>query len=472
MQGGSASTICEARNLRSGTVSNDGSTVVYDTAGIRSGFWEVSFAGGTPKPALSPAEKEEIFSEFFGGAEVALGRFPSFLPSEAGERVLLFGVGPRLSPTRWMMVLDMETRRREVLPPGIEPAYSPTGHLVYSQGLNPVSLWALPFSLSTLQPEGEPFLIRRNAQTPTLARDGTLVYLDWVANPNELVWRDRKGDKLGSIGPGEHPEIAPDGSRVAFHLYGDIWVYDLNRGTPTKVTAEQAGDFRPVWFPDGKRLVFGSLRMGSIDIWISELDRVGEPPEPLFSSPDAESPQDWTPNGEHLIYQGAGHETGSDLFFLKREEPASEWKSHVFLQSDHVENEATLSPDGRWVAYQRYVSGRAEIYVERFPGGGQQVIVSTNEGRIAHWRADGKELFYLGGQGKTPALFAVRVLTEPDFSVLGQPVKLFDLRGRYRYDVSPDGQRFLFSERPEETRELAIQVVENWYEEFRDRQQD
>ncbi len=469
VQGGSASTVCEARNMLGGAVSNDGRTVAYST-GFRSKLWEVPFGGGTPKPVFSLAEKEEIFAEYFGGASTSLGTSPSFLPSEAGERVLIFGVGFRDSPTQRMMILDMDTRRRRVLPPGLEPVYSPTGHLIYSQGQNPVSLWALPFSLRTLQPEREPFLVRRNAWAPTVSAERALVYLDWKPNPNQLVWRNRSGEKQGSIGPGDAPSFSPEGAQVAYSLDGDIWVHDLNRNLPTKVTAEQAGDFLPVWSPDGKRLTFGSFRTGGADIWMAELDRVEEKPQRISSSVDFELPGSWSRDGKYVTYQRQ-----ADLWFLVHDRQTKEWQPQVFLATDHRELGPRLSPDGRHVAYFSYVTGQAEIYVQRFPEGGPQDRVSTNEGRTPRWSSNGKELFYIGGgraSGVATGLFSVPVSTVGDFSS-GKPTWLFDVDShQLGYDVSADGQRFLFSYPPEDTPELTIRVVQNWYEEFRDREQD
>ena len=72
---------------------------------------------------------------------------------------------------------------------------------------------------------------------------------------------------------------------------------------------------------------------------------------------------------------------------------------------------------------------------------------------------------------------AASVTTSPTFSVgaaepLFEHTSAFDGRG-HRYDVAPDGQRFVLSETfGEEESRRAIHVVQNWYEEYRDREQD
>jgi Tol biopolymer transport system component len=54
---------------------------------------------------------------------------------------------------------------------------------------------------------------------------------------------------------------------------------------------------------------------------------------------------------------------------------------------------AEFSPDGHRLTYQSDESGRNEIYVEDYPGGGHRVVVSTEGGTTPMWSREGKELF-------------------------------------------------------------------------------
>ena len=148
---------------------------------------------------------------------------------------------------------------------------------------------------------------------------------------------------------------------------------------------------------------------------------------------------------------------------------------HPYLQTPYAEGLAKLSPDGRFVVYQANESGRDEIYVRPFPEGGGRTAVSTNGGTQPRWSTDGKEIFYVEGS----TLMAVQVSTRPDFSV-GSVTRLFEHRALTpvaewpfaRYDVSADGRRFVLPVPldDEAEQEVSIRLVENWYEEFRDRE--
>lgn len=127
------------------------------------------------------------------------------------------------------------------------------------------------------------------------------------------------------------------------------------------------------------------------------------------------------------------------------------------------------------VAYSSNESGQFEVYVRPFPEGGRKVTVSSNGGTQVRWSRDGKELFYVEGA----TLVAVSVSSGPAFSA-GSVARLFEhlsLTGSYypQYDVSADGRRFILAESAglgSEAPQPSIRVVMNWYEEFRDREQD
>lgn len=62
--------------------------------------------------------------------------------------------------------------------------------------------------------------------------------------------------------------ISPDGSVIAFTYKGDIFAVPSSGGEARQLTSNDAFDSKPVWTPDGKRIVFRSDREGSDDIFI------------------------------------------------------------------------------------------------------------------------------------------------------------------------------------------------------------
>ena len=476
IHGGPAIRICEVIGGSPGASwSPDGDWIVF-SAGNPRVLYEVPASGGTPNLLVSPEGSDESP----GGPTGGIWR-PHFLPSEAAPRVLLFAFGTRTAPT--MMVQDLETGRREILGPGALPFYSPSGHIVYQAAGLTYDLWALPFSLDTLQATGRPFPISEHSRDPTVAGDGTLVYVDAPASgTRKLVWLNRAGEKTGEIGQAQpdinFPTLSLDGRLLAVVAgqstnVRSLWVHDIAGGIRTRLRSgpEMSNIYLPVWSPSAQQVAFSSNRAGHLDVFLTPADGSGEA-KALVATSRMEFPVDWSQDGKYLLYTASDPESWGDVWYLERNEEGSEWEPHPFLQAHFNEGGAQFSPDGRYVAYRSDESGQAEVYVRPFPTGRGKWTVSSKGGRQPRWRGDGKELFYL----ERGAMVAVSVSTDPSFS-LGSRTTLFErssLRKKTsqdnNYDVSADGKRFVLAEPVGEDPAPSIHVVQNWFAEFKDRQ--
>ncbi len=482
VRGGLASRVCELpdEHFHGGTWSPDGEVIVFSSGpqGQQHSLYHVPARGGTP--GLLPA------AEDLDQASEGPARYPAwshFLPSEAGARVLVFTFGTLTEHT--MVVQDLETGQRELLGPGAAPVYSHSGHLLYAT--NPLSndLWALPFSLETLRATGEAFPVSENSRYATVAADETLVYLDMFGSSGQqqLVWVDRDGKKVAEIGQAQDgilmAALSPDGRwaavAVAEGSSPDVWVWDLARGVSTRLSTAPEFDALPVWSPAGDEVAFGSLRAGNLDIYLRRADGSGEE-QAVAATSENEWPSDWSRDGKYLLYDQSDPETGRDLWYLERGEDGSGWEPHPFLQEPSLQAAPKFSPNGRYVAYISDESGQPEVYVQPFPEGGRKVTVSNSGGSQVRWSRDGKELFYAEGE----RLMVVAVSTEGEFSA-GLPTELFEHAGlrtvlNYpNYDVSLDGRRFILPEPvgydETEAPRATIRVVENWFAEFKDQQE-
>ena len=460
VHGGPASTICSTpQGFLGGTWSPDGNSIVFssrsDVGGVF-GLYEVPAQGGTAKLLFEPEESEQQLPHWSR----------HFLPNQGVNRGLLFTRG---SPSNSeIVVLDLESGRQDLLAPGYWPVYSPTGHIVYQ---SESALWALPFSAETLRSTGEPFPVAGTGSFPSVSRDGTMVYLPGdETGLEQLIWRDRAGDKLGTIGAPQpliqFPVLSPDASQVVVQARenenGDVWVHEVARGLKRRLTFDTANDARPTWTPRGDKISFSSIRNGNFDVFIKPADGSGET-ESLLATPANEWGFEWSADGKYLAGSGGGK-----LWYLRAEEGGNGYKKVMFLDTSFDAVGPDLSPDAKFLAYTSNESGRYEVYVQPFPDGGAKWQVSTQGGTGPRWRGDGKEMFYVEGG----TLMAVSVTTSPAFSVgAAQPLfedqTAFEGRGQ-QYDVTPDGQRFVVVETLGDAGQ-AIHVVENWYEEFRDR---
>jgi hypothetical protein len=146
---------------------------------------------------------------------------------------------------------------------------------------------------------------------------------------------------------------------------------------------------------------------------------------------------------------------------------ASKRKAAPYLDTPAHTGQCQFSPDGRWVAYSSDESKHGfEVYVQSFPLGAGKFQVSSNGGGMPRWRRDGKDLFYVAADGM---MMAVNVKTAPTFES-EVPHALFDPQitggaiSTFRYDLTPDGQRFLVNATPpaESKSPEPITVLVNW----------
>ena len=245
LHGGPATTLCRVSGPNHAvTWSPDSASIVFAAILPTPGLYEVPARGGEPQLLFEPEEDRY--------------QAPHFLPSQNGGRKLLYVV--LSSGQRQIVVQDLETGQKEFLTSGHDPFFATTGHILYGT-VDLSGLWAVPFSIETLQATGEPFPVRENASHHSVSRDGTLVYLGGGYRLQQLVWRDRTGSNLEAIGQPQQriraPALSPDGSRVA--VLGlengniDVWAHDIVRGLKTRViTSPQSGELGGCEPPQGR----------------------------------------------------------------------------------------------------------------------------------------------------------------------------------------------------------------------------
>lgn len=441
----------------------DGNSIVF-SSGNPHRLYEVSARGGQPKLSIQPAESDRAKAY----------AFPLFLPFAAGHPALLFFVGTVNEGE--ILVQDLESARREVLIKGGPFAYSPSGHILYQPTRDDTTvLFALPFSPETLKPTGEAFPIARNAAYPSIAADGTLVYLDTGGKTDwQFQWRDRSGKTLGVFGQPQplmwDPSLSPDGRRVAVAAMEnerDIWIHETGRQIKGNLTSDAPPEYAPIWSPSGSDVTFTVLRKGDRQIVVKPAGGSGEA-RVLVEESGIQLVSDWCADEKCLLFSRVTPENGRDLWYLRRTDEGG-YELVLFLRTPYNEEAAKLSPDGRFVVYVSDESHRYEVFVRPFPGGDARWQVSGSGGTQPRWSKDGKEIFYVEGD----TLVAVPVTTTPGFS-MGAPQKLFQSAGfrssrtfAPQYDVSPDSQRFVTIEPAGEPPKPVIRVVQNWFAEFR-----
>jgi eukaryotic-like serine/threonine-protein kinase len=465
--GGPPITLCDAGRMDSTFPSiswDDDETIVF---GSDTGLMRVAAAGGKPEALTTIDEKAGETGHLFA----------QLLP---GGQAWLFTISGTSAATARLAVLDLRTHIHRVLVNGAAIGrYVPTGHLVYQRG---DALFAVPFDIKRLVVTGSetPVVEGVSRFDYTFSNTGLLVFTPAGSQGNStLEWTDRKGAAQPLPAPLRAwgaLALSPDGKLVAAAIranvndadsHTDIWKYDIERTTLTKMTFEGSNDV-PVWSRDGQWVAYRSTRDGKSAIYRMSVNASG-PPELVVAEPGfAVFPSSWAPDGTLLYSKREQASTAKTQIWIL---PAagSDGQPQRLLQTAFDEWNPGVSPDGRSVAYMSEESGQPEIYVVPFPGPGGKVQVSTHGGVSPKWSRNGRELFYVevNALGATSAqLMAVNMRT----AMPGRPQPLFKVPG-FQFEVTPDPQRFLVVRRQEDAKGTANMfiVITDWFEDLRRR---
>jgi len=417
-------------------------------------------------------------------------RHPHLLPD--GDTLLFTVVGHEQKSWNGARVVARSLttgKRKTLVENAAEPRYLPTGHLLFSR-LG--ALMAVPFDAERIEVTGGAVVVLESVRQAvnaghsgfdtlsaqySVSTSGTLMHVPggvWPDVDFSMVWVDLDGHEEPLPAPPRpyiSVRISPDGERVVFAQGGirggDIWVYEIPRGTFTRITHEDSQDTWPLWTPDGSRITFVSDESGQERMYWIPFDGTG-PAEQLADIETAQ-PASWSPNGERLAYLLSTKTGYHDIWML---EPGQE--PEPFIESPFPELWPAFSPDGRWLAYVSAVSGGPEVYVTPYPGPGPKIQISNDSGWSPSWSPDGRELYFLiPAYSEGPiSMWAVDITTGPKL-VTGRPRLLFE--GEYQnfnplrgYDVFPDGRGFLMLKRTPRPHVPVthLNLTLNWFEEL------
>src|SRR5579864_2979146 len=424
-------------NIAGASWSDDGTIVV---SVVRKGLVRIAAGGGAPGLVAG-----------LGEGEVTLA-CPQVLP---GGKAILFAAVKTLDVDKITIeVLTLADGHRKILARGGQcPRYLPTssgaGHLVY---VNKATLFAIPFDLDTLEARGTAVPVlsdvayesSTNSGQWTFSRTGTLVYrrtggaaamatIQWVdpTGRREPLWP--KPDAYRDL------SVSPDGSRIAVVVAGgsqDVWVYDPRRDIPTRLTLGGTASIGPRWSPNGLYVVFASYGAGIFQVRADG----GSPPQALVPA-TLRFPWSFTPDGKRLAffeYVGKGQ-----MWTVPLEDQDGQLKAGTpepILKSSSNDVCPSLSPDGRWLAYQSDESGKYEIYVRelRPPSSAQgtKAQISNSGGMTPAWSRSAHELMYRSGD----QIMAVSYTVNGGTFVPEKPRVWIAKPGGTDWDLAPDGK--------------------------------
>ncbi len=261
----------------------------------------ISADGGAVAPILELAEGDRFHA------------MPQLLPGKNAVLVTVYGTPPTVERASIEVVSLHDRSRKTIARGGTSARYLPSGHLIYTNGN---TMFAVPFDLDTLETRGTAVPVLDDVAFDAAAglaqfdvsRDGTLVYRRGSGSGRAAVgvrWLDATGQQEPlQVRPGAYsfPSLSPDGKRLAMVVQEggsqDVWVYDTERDTMTRLTFGNGSFVSPIWTPDGRFVVFGSIGNGLFSV---RADGAGQP-QALIQGNKIQFPTSFMPDGTRLAF--------------------------------------------------------------------------------------------------------------------------------------------------------------------------
>jgi eukaryotic-like serine/threonine-protein kinase len=438
----------------------DDGTIVY--AGRRSAIARIDAAGGESRPIDVDSSRS-----------VSTIMTISALPRSRG--FLYTGCSGNCAIESAIYVYDLAADSPRLVVANAAGAwYSPTGHLLYTDRAG--GLYAMGFDAERLVSTSGAVPVIGDVLPArfTMSASGTVLYEAAHGGKAlaDLMWVSRDGNAvpLDSTWRADfhYPALAPVGDAVAVSV-GDgttqLWIRRSD-GTRQKLTQDGLMNWRPTWTPDGRSLVFSSLRtpggtQHDTDLYMMRVDG-STPPALLLDHTYGVWEGEFSRDGRWLVIRS--DELGGITQLRGRRMDTDTLVP--LLVNESAKTQLALSPDGRWLAFSSDATGAREIYVAAFPTMTSPRLVSREGGSEPRWAPDGRELFY-----KNDDVLMSVAITAGEGVIAGTPRQLFSVapyrsaRNRQQYDVAPDGQHFVM------IRDVAggardVVYVENWFPEL------
>jgi eukaryotic-like serine/threonine-protein kinase len=296
------------------------------------------------------------------------------------------------------------------------PVWSPDGKYLYfaSDRGGSMNLWRIAIEeesgrvLGTPEPVTTP---SSNSGFLSFAADGQqLVYVQTISRNNlQKVGFDPQAEKLtgapvwvtqGSK-PATHPDISPNGQWIVYGALGDqqedLHLIKMDGTGTRQLTNDRAKDRAPQWSRDGQRILFLSDRSGRYEAWLINVDGTGLRQVTWTTGLQVQRPI-WSPDGKRIL---CNLQSGGRPFLIEAEVP---WQQQTPqpLTTMNLTNlwsfALSWSRDGQRIASRLRDLSDDQNRIAVYDFATQQYDLLTEFGNMPVWLNDDRRIFFLQGE--------------------------------------------------------------------------
>jgi Tol biopolymer transport system component len=334
------------------------------------------------------------------------------------------------------------------------PRWTPDGQwIVYTSSQNDTTLWKIPSSGGTPEEIALAGSIGSVLDVEVARRCCRLAFASYVSDPN--IWSVQLARRFGRAFQPRYlagstrrdgmAQLSPDGTRLAYFSdasgLSQIWMAARDGSNAQQLTHFTEGHTEgPRWSPNSQSLVFESTSSGDSEIYM--IDTAGRAPRRLTRHPAADVMPSFSADG-NWIYFGSNRSGQFEVWRMNSSRP-----DEVEQVTRRGGKTAVVSPDGRWIYYQKdYLSG--PLYAMGVEGSEELQVVprvlmrafspvrdgvyfvapsKEDQVEMAYWDGRTKQVKSIAPLGKSDVWIGLSVSADERFFVYSQ-------RDRYESDI-------------------------------------
>jgi Tol biopolymer transport system component/predicted Ser/Thr protein kinase len=405
LDGGSPLNLCPAGSLARGGVWTEDDHIIFAPR-FNTSLHKISAAGGDPTELTTLIEGRHTSH-----------RWPVLVPDQRHLVYLAINHNTPASPENELRIVALDGTGDVPLLPSVANGAALGDRLLY---LRESTLMARPFDAASGRLTGEAQIVANNVffdgdtwRAAFSAATDLLVYHTVPADSGtQIDLLDLSGREIGQIGDIEEYNdvaVSPDRQHLAVSIGApsDLWIMELDSGLRRRLTFAPGAEASPAWSADGKTIFYRAWTADNpARIMVVPSSGAGDP-RVIFEDPELLlEPSEVTPDGRYLLLDALLAEAEGDLW---RMDLTGDGPPVRITEEPRAQNQSSVSPDGRWIAYSSNESGLFRIFVEPFLS---STIPSQRTGRweisdtvasVPRWSAEGRTLVYLSFDGRLMA---------------------------------------------------------------------
>ncbi|MGZ4135968.1 MAG: TolB family protein [Actinomycetota bacterium] len=204
-------------------------------------------------------------------------------------------------------------------------------------------------------------------------------------------------------------DLSPDGRSVVFGDTRagslDLWLMDLDASGRAhglrRLTQEPGDEGWPDWSPDGRSVLYEADENGAMNVDV--LDVTAGTTHPITVDGHSVTAS-WSPDGSSIVFASSGLSSATYDIWMARADGSG---AHAILDSGGNDLDPQLSPDGERVLFSSDRTGDYDVWVARVDGGGERSLTPGERAtdRALGWSPDGRFAFFTSNRSDTGGNF-------------------------------------------------------------------